>query len=214
LIETIDEALKVRGMTDAEASRLAVGNPALIKNLRRPQGGSSRPNYHAIEALAEVLGLELYFGPPRGRPPVPQAVDEDLTYVPRYDIAAAAGPGSIALEEAPVGYVAFRSGWLRSRGLVADRLGLFDIAGSSGEPDLRDGDLALVDLRTAEPRLDRHYIFRDIDDTIRVKKLVAAHEALYFKSLAAGHDDVRRAGPDAERIHIIGRVAWIARSLD
>ena len=215
VLDIIDDALKARGMTDAEASRLASGNPALIKNMRNARGERARPNFHALERLADVLGLELYFGPPRERAPDPPGVDDQLTYLPRYDVAAAAGNGSHAPDqERPVSHVAFRTDWLRTKGIVATKAALIDVRGDSMEPELRDADLVLVDMRPIPPRPGGSYVFRDADDTIRVKRLASNHETLYFISLNDDHPTEARTGPDAARIHIIGRVVWFARTMD
>lgn len=202
-------------MNDAEASRKASGNAALIKNLRHPQGDKARPNFYAIQQLAEVLGLELYFGPPRAGAPHPPDPDADLTFLPRYDVAAAAGCGSLAQEhEVPKSYIAFQTDWLRARGIVAAEAALIDVRGDSMEPELRDGDLVLLDMRRIKPRMGSVYVFRDIDDAVRVKKLGSRHETLYFISTNDDHPTEARTGPDAARIHIIGRVVWFARTLD
>lgn len=65
ILDVIDEALREKGLTDAAASRLAVGHPSLIKNMRLPRSGEKRYNLPALQKLAGVLGLEFYFGPPR-----------------------------------------------------------------------------------------------------------------------------------------------------
>lgn len=212
MLSVIDEALRARGLTDAEASRLAVGKDHLIKNLRHPRGAQARPNFAAIEALANVLGLELYFGPPRDPVPAP-AIEGELTFLPRYDVAASAGAGCLGHDAEPVSHIAFRTTWLRSEGLVAREAALIDVRGDSMEPELHDGDLVLLDLRKLEPRPDQIWVFRDTDDTLRVKRLASRHETLYFLSTNADHPVEARTGPDRDRIHIIGRVAWFARTM-
>ena len=64
-MEEIDKALRQKGLSDAAASRLAVGHPSLIKNFRLPSKEDKRYNFTALSKLAGVLELELYFGPPR-----------------------------------------------------------------------------------------------------------------------------------------------------
>jgi phage repressor protein C with HTH and peptisase S24 domain len=65
ILEAIDEALKKKGLSDAAASKLAVGNPSLIKNFRAPSAAGKRYNAVALQKLADVLDLEFYFGPRR-----------------------------------------------------------------------------------------------------------------------------------------------------
>lgn len=71
VLDAIDRALERRGLSDAAASRLAVGNPSLIKNLRNPRAAERRHPFENLQLLADVLGLELYFGEPRSAEPVP-----------------------------------------------------------------------------------------------------------------------------------------------
>ena len=73
ILDVIDQALKAKGLSDAAASRQAVGHPSLIKNMRMPREGEKRYNLPALKKLADVLGLEFYFGPPRETDPLSQA---------------------------------------------------------------------------------------------------------------------------------------------
>lgn len=71
VLKVIDRALADKGLSDAAASRLAVGNPSLLKNLRNRRGAERDHPFENLARLAKVLDLELYFGPPRplSRPP-------------------------------------------------------------------------------------------------------------------------------------------------
>lgn len=66
LLRAIDAALKKKGLSDAAASNLAVGNPSLIKNLRNSRKQRERAHpFENLQALAEVLDLDFYIGPRR-----------------------------------------------------------------------------------------------------------------------------------------------------
>lgn len=65
VLTAIFEALDKKGLTAAAASRAAVDNVSLIKNMSNARGKNPRYSYQALEKLAEVLDLELYFGPKR-----------------------------------------------------------------------------------------------------------------------------------------------------
>lgn len=65
VLKAIDAALLARGLSDAAASRLAVGNPSLIKNLRNRRSTERDHPFENLSKLAAVLDLELYFGPRR-----------------------------------------------------------------------------------------------------------------------------------------------------
>lgn len=92
ILETIDRALERKGLTDAAASRMAVGHPSLLKNMRMPRDGEKRYNLPALQRLAEVLDLEFYFGPRRPRSA-------------GFDEAGADGTATILAP--PTGYVTF-----------------------------------------------------------------------------------------------------------
>ncbi len=72
LLKAIETALASKGLSEAAASRLAVGNPSAIKNLRVRRGASRAHPIENLMAVARVLGLELYLGPPRAQPRAPQ----------------------------------------------------------------------------------------------------------------------------------------------
>jgi len=61
IVAVIEEALARRGISAAAASKAAAGNQSFIKNIK---AGSS-PTLRNLERLADVLGLEIYVGPPR-----------------------------------------------------------------------------------------------------------------------------------------------------
>lgn len=61
LLTIIEKELERKGMSAASASKEAVGNFGLIKNMR--EGAS--PRYSSLQKLCEVLDLEFYIGPPR-----------------------------------------------------------------------------------------------------------------------------------------------------
>ena len=83
---TIDAALDRADMSDAAASKQAVGHLSLIKNMRN---GSGRYSFDALQAIAKVLDLECYFGPPRdtATPPSPAWSRFATTTLPHHGVA-------------------------------------------------------------------------------------------------------------------------------
>ena len=65
LLAEIERALKQRGMSGRQASMEAIGNPDMIRGLRRGRA----PTLDRVRALCEVLDLEFYVG--RRREPDP-----------------------------------------------------------------------------------------------------------------------------------------------
>lgn len=68
VVEIIEQALERKGVSASAASRLAVGNPSLIKNIRNGQG---RVSFDHLQRLAAVLDLECRFGPVGDNAPLP-----------------------------------------------------------------------------------------------------------------------------------------------
>ncbi len=70
----VEQRLDETGMKAATASRLAVGNPYLIRNMQKtladPEIAAPRmPSFEHLQALCKVLGIEFYIGPPRQHEP-------------------------------------------------------------------------------------------------------------------------------------------------
>lgn len=216
ILKTIDEALKKKGLSDAAASRMAVGHPSLIKNLRMPRSGEKRYNLPSLEKLAEVLDLELYFGPPRDLTPPPE-VDVDgsrFATVARHDASASAGGGFVNFDEAPIDHLAFSKTWLVQNGIQPGASVLINARGQSMEPSIYDGDLVMIDRRKREVRNGRIYVYNDPTDGTRVKRLeVVPGHAIIVRS---DNPDQKEFPPEyhtgdamnAIAQNIIGEVVW------
>lgn len=175
-----------------------------------------------LDVLVAVLGLGLSPGwlltgegpmlkadqPLSARPP-----REAFDYVPLYDAAASAGPGSENSETPTESLLAFRSDWLRYYvgASVQDLFGL-TVDGESMEPTLRNRDTILVDKTKAHSRLDGIYVIRD-EGTLKVKRLaflrgrrirIISDNALYPAQ------EIEEGAPD---FSILGRVIWVGRTI-
>ena len=214
ILDTIDAALKRKGLSDAAASRLAVGHPSLLKNFRMERSGDKRYNLTSLQRLAEVLDLELYFGPPRTTPPEPPTLEldgDDFAAIPKLAVEASAGGGALN-DEAPevVGKLAFRRDWMRRIGVKPDRVMLITVTGDSMAPTLNPGDLALIDQDRAEWRDRQVFALVDLDGGVRIKR-IRMHDPrglMLLSDNAADHPPEARFGRDADRLRCLGRVVW------
>ena len=150
LLLQIDEALARKGLSDAAASKLAVGNYALIKNLRSSRATKPedrRTNFHALQKLAEVLGLECYFGPPRDTGPLEHVIldGRDFAHIPLHQASLAAGDGASNGDEEVIDHLAFRRSWLTRIGVSASNAVLARARGDSMLPCIHGGDIVLID---------------------------------------------------------------------
>jgi hypothetical protein len=217
ILDIVDARLSELGKTSSGASMEAVGNEALISNLRRPRHGL--PSLENLDRLAEVLGLELYFGPLR-HDPIGDAVRgmfeqnarnslDEFDLVERVDLDLSAGPGAAADDAKAMAPIAFRKEWLRSMYLSAKDCLVTGVQGDSMQPTLWNGDLVLLDRRPSDQiRYDAIYGLVDIDGDVRVKRIEAVNNGLVLRSDNPNAGVDLRFGEDANRVQILGRVVW------
>lgn len=139
---------------------------------------------------------------------------EDFVYVPRYAIEAAAGYGSLVINEKPLFTMAFRKDWINAM-ISSDVCGLsvISVKGDSMEGVLNDGDTILIQQMNSLRR-DGLYVLR-INDNLLVKRLqlmpgnvvnvISANDAYptFQIQLESQREDVQ----------IVGKVLWFSRYL-
>ncbi|MCC5966166.1 MAG: helix-turn-helix transcriptional regulator [Natronohydrobacter sp.] len=184
--------------------------------MKASKAGGKRYSVETLEKLAEVLGLELYFGPPRGADPEPPVLDidgDDFAAIPRLAVEASAGTGALN-DDTPeiVGKLAFRRDWLRKIGVKPDRAMLITVTGDSMAPDLRPGDLALIDQDRNAWEHNRVVALVDLDGGLRIKRvLLDPGRAMVLASDNPAHLPELRTKHEAARLTCLGRVVWSGR---
>lgn len=107
--------------------------------------------------------------------------------IPVYDVRAAAGFGALVEDKDPIEYWAFRRDWLQREIRVPERrLALIYIAGNSMEPDLHDGDPALVDRGDTDAVREGVYVF-SLDEHVFVKQIRLEGTKLVIESRNEAH---------------------------
>lgn len=217
ILEAIDVALKRKGLSDAAASKLAVGNYALIKNMRSSRSEDKRYNFQALEKLAEVLGLECYFGPPRDTGPIESfLVDgDDYAHIPLHEASLAAGNGLNNDTEEVVDFLAFRRDWLRKIGVSASNAVLARAHGESMQPTIWADDMVLID----RSRIDvpvrlpgtkgtrRSPIYAIVEEgKARIKRIERPEPDLIM--LLSDNPDYSPEIAKIETLSVIGKVMW------
>lgn len=124
--------------------------------------------------------------------------------VPRLPLGASAGPGTLALEEQPIGAFRFSSRWLREQGLPPGMLSAIRVEGDSMEATLRDGDEILVD-RTPRPLRDGIHVVRT-GDALLVKRLDLGRPGVI--ALVSDNPAYGRIELSPDEVEVIGRVVW------
>ncbi|MFZ5813231.1 MAG: LexA family transcriptional regulator [Thermodesulfobacteriota bacterium] len=136
---------------------------------------------------------------------------EGYVLVPKVRARLSAGGGSLETESGVDGYFSFQSEWLRRKGRPEDMV-LMDVVGVSMEPEIRHGDLVLVD--QSQTRVFAHAVYAfGVDDTVLVKRVEKRPGALVLLSDNKDYAPIELRGQEAEGLRVIGRVIWIGREL-
>lgn len=220
IYELIEEYRAKLGLSQAEVAYRAFGqdSSAAIQGLRRGRS----PGIERLSAMSEVLGLELYFGPPRQE--FDKALDElkdlgypganEFSYVRRFDVKLSAGPGTDGNNARELAQVAFRQDWMLQQGLRADQCVVCNVSGDSMQPLLFAGDLVLIDRRKADLRDGQVYAMVDVEGDVRIKRLEKIKGGVLLRSDNPTSPTEARMGEEANLIEVIGRLAWSGHTYD
>lgn len=134
--------------------------------------------------------------------------------VPRYDVAASMGNGSVIHSEQVVDHLAFREEWVRTElGAVPKNLILISAIGDSMEPTLRAGDLLLIDRGGEGVKQDAIYAFAT-NGELRVKRMqLKIDGSVVVKSDNQQYEPETLTSDQAAALHIVGRVVWSGRRM-
>jgi len=156
----------------------------------------------------------------RGKTPMlrtdsnPKLSTTDFLMVPRYEVEASAGGGSVVERESEIGRIAFRNDWIKQKGLVPKDLVVIRISGDSMQPTIKDGALVLVDTRREMPKSDGIYVIQN-DGCLFAKRLQVnvVTGDLSIKSDNPIYDTVNVNASKAQDLYIIGRVVWAGQEV-
>lgn len=143
------------------------------------------------------------------------AVPATLEYVQIYDVAASAGHGASVFDEPASDMMAFPATWLRRQiGASPKSLACIYAEGDSMEPDIRSGDILLINRSITEPRGEGVYVV-SLDGDLLVKRLQrSGADQIVLKASNPAYDAVAiDLKTVADGFRIIGRVAWVGRNL-
>lgn len=140
--------------------------------------------------------------------------DTELILVPRVAARLAAGSGSLETDGDVLGHYAFRGDWIGKKG-NPKRMVLMDVIGESMQPEIKHGDMVLIDQGKTDV-LGYGFFAVGIDDAVYVKQLRPKPGKLILHSLNPDYDDIEvdMAAEHPEDVRIIGRVLWVGRELD
>lgn len=217
LLERVNEAARMIGTHKVAAERTGIPYATLQRVLK----GTSPLTHERITAIAEAAGIDpavIYGGgslraTAEGHTPYRASDDMGgVVMVPALNLRASAGDGSLAIgERLGPGPFHFSSEWLRAKfGSIAN-LRLVQITGASQEPDLHDGDWALIDQsRTA---VENGLAVLVLDDCLMIKRIQREGRMLRLVSRNDQYPpielDLQR---DEDRLRVIGRAVFVLKA--
>lgn len=137
--------------------------------------------------------------------------DVDIVMIPKVAARLAAGSGSLETAGKNIGMYSFRSDWIHKKGNVSQMV-LMDVTGDSMQPEIKHGDMVLIDQGKIDVVAYGYYAV-GVEDAIYIKQLRTKPGQLILHSLNKEYEDivvdinVEQNNP----VRIIGRVIWWCR---
>lgn len=199
--------------------------------IARWKNGSSKPPLLGVMALFLAADLPLSVLTARGSPneaggpslavmsqsqalEQPEQFPSDLAMIPRLDVTASAGFGSLADVEHHVGLVAFHADWLRRRGITPEAARALTARGDSMEPTIRSGDLLLVDTAIDHVKDNGIYVVV-LTGMVLVKRIHVKMDGS-LRLISDNKDLYEPEDISPNRVQdlvVAGRVMWYGRSI-
>lgn len=136
---------------------------------------------------------------------------DELIEIPLIEAKLSAGHGSFQVEDKIKRYFAFSSSFLHRKGNPS-RMVMMQIDGDSMEPEIRDGDIVLIDQSQTDIRLGRIFAV-GFEDAIYLKRIDKLPGKVLLKSVNPNYPPVEIILQDqtVEQFRVIGQVLWVGR---
>nr|WP_321255341.1 helix-turn-helix transcriptional regulator [uncultured Pseudodesulfovibrio sp.] len=157
------------------------------------------------------LWLEKGKGFPRSEAVVAAVEEDGASYeeVPKVRARLCAGGGSFETDGMVEGYYSFRSDWLKSRGNPANMV-LMEVIGNSMEPEIKEGDMVLIDQARSDVLSGGIYAV-GVEDTVMVKRVERLPGTLVLRSDNVDYSPIHLSGDELNNVRVIGQVLWASR---
>ena len=177
--------------------------------------GLGRPSMAYLEHLYDLFSVDLNWlltGEQAADAPY-QTNGDDLLLVPKLDIEASAGFGSINQIEEVTEQFGLNKSWLNSQlGVHGERLAFVSVRGDSMLPTLHHGDMVLVDLSQQQTNHEGVYVLQT-QDGLMAKRLKQKSDHVAVTSDNPDYPNWKITQDNAEQHAVAGRIVWCGRSL-
>lgn len=176
-----------------------------------------QPPQRVLDRIHEAeQRLESYHSPDWKLPPGVESPAPSYAYIPIYNVAAGAAPnGRTASNERVIGELAFKEDWIRQEVRARpEDLRLIHVDGDSMEPDLRAGDIVLLDTTDTLAKREGIYVIK-MDGALLVKALQRLPGGVVkVISRNVAYEPFTVTASEVENpngFSVIGRVVWACR---
>jgi phage repressor protein C with HTH and peptisase S24 domain len=136
---------------------------------------------------------------------------EGFVVLPRYEVRASAGAGTVVHSERIVDYLSFKAEWILHRlRLNPEHLILIEAVGDSMRPRINNGDLLLVNTQVSSVRGDAIYAISVAGELLvkRIQREMNGDLVIISDNTAYAPKLVRTS--ELDRVHVVGEVVWHA----
>ncbi|TIH13244.1 helix-turn-helix transcriptional regulator [Marinifilum sp. JC120] len=152
--------------------------------------------------------LESGMGSPRPEVNAVEFADE-FSRIPKVAARLSAGGGSFETGGEIEGFYAFRKDWIGGKGNPADMV-LMEVYGNSMEPELKEGDIVLLDQSRQDILAGGIYAV-GVEDTVMVKRVEKRPGQVVLHSDNKDYDPIHLGGDELENVRVLGQVVWVSR---
>lgn len=129
--------------------------------------------------------------------------------IPKVRARLCAGGGSFETEGQVEGYYSFRSEWLHGRGNPSNMV-LMEVVGNSMEPEIKEGDMVLIDQSRSDVLSGGIYAV-GVEDTVMVKRVERLPGTLVLRSDNVDYSPIHLSGDELDNVRVIGQILWSSR---
>ncbi|HAS89363.1 MAG TPA: transcriptional regulator [Desulfovibrio sp.] len=152
--------------------------------------------------------LESGLGSPRPEVNAVEFADE-FSRIPKVAARLSAGGGSFETGGEIEGFYAFRKDWIGGKGNPSDMV-LMEVYGNSMEPELKEGDIVLLDQSRKDILAGGIYAV-GVEDTVMVKRVEKRPGQVVLHSDNKDYSPIHLGGDELENVRVLGQVVWASR---
>lgn len=140
-----------------------------------------------------------------------EAPSHQIIMIPMVEARLSAGHGSFETDGTSERKYSFRSDFLRRKGKLSEMV-LMRVEGDSMTPEVRDGDVVLIDQSQTAPKAGNIYAV-GVEDMVYLKRVNAAPGKIILSSFNTEYPpfEIDTRGDLESSVRIIGRVIWSCR---